>query len=767
MNAATVATQASFDEVIAKVSQIAPQAAETAERVQQEFAEAARQSNFRSTMDSLKRLGPEGERLARGLQQNLDQASAESEGSIDGIIEKIRDIDPAAAQVAERLRVELAAADAKTNFDRSLAELRKINPEAAKAAATIREKMDAADNEVKFDGIIEELRKVDPVAAAEAAKMRKHLNDVPKEAGDRWDAFATKAGTAIKSVVGAYVGAQGLSAAMEVVSGLLDDHSKKIADATNRQNDLAKAQQEAAKNLAAFSAVERDELLQRAVPEIAREAGFMDPTKITLALGTAASKGADAEEARSAVLAAARVERLTPDNLEDTAAGAISVQKSTGLEDARQAIALIQTTGTQSAITDPGKTIENLSKALVGVSTVPNQLREQAAIENAAIFATITKGGNDSEGNASATATINLTNKLSSFFGDIQNTQVELRSELERLERKDKPLEKDLVRIAELKTLVPQVEAITDPGTLMGRIEALQQRPEVAKEFIGAGFGEAQFQQVFRDLTDATSAAAQNLREASKAIKADAAAFEAQAAAQINLTPQLRGAALRSQAAAAIAAEQGSNIEGSSLNDIRSITETALKETRLPGMFNFRANLAEEAGIQPSAWRLNFGDTAAEEAVSNLDRLFSRRRRIAEAGISPSEAPQVAALDAAMESVRRLVVDQAEFLDPKSIEAAADRAGARVVTARAQFQDERAQFFSDIESEFRAKAIEVAAAQLATSQRMAAALEQQNTLVAQQNGLLAQTESNTRPEAPEPPNFDAAFQSSLIEQDAR
>ena len=111
-----------------------PEAAESAEKIKTELAQAAKDSQFKETLDALSKMGKAGREIASGIETQMQAAAIASGESIDDMVERLRLMDPAAAAAAEKIKAELAAADAASKFDDTLRELQKLNPEAAKAA---------------------------------------------------------------------------------------------------------------------------------------------------------------------------------------------------------------------------------------------------------------------------------------------------------------------------------------------------------------------------------------------------------------------------------------------------------------------------------------------------------------------------------------------------------------------------------------------------------------------------------------------------------
>ena len=452
-----------------------------------------------------------------------------------------------------------------------------------------------------------------------------------------------------------------------------------LSQSLDAQTRLATAQQNAAKNLAGLTAVERSELLQQAVPDIAYETGFSDVTQITTAIGTAVSSGATAEEAREAVRQSARVQLLNPDELDELSAGAVAVQRQTGLSDIRQAIALVQSSGSQSAVTDADKLVIALPKALTAIGTVEGQDKEEAARQIAAIFGQVTLSGNDLQGSTGATFTTKFAEKLFQFFGDIEKQGRDRRSELQNLESKKVKTEADQFRIDELKKLIPELEKAVDPGDLFGRIQALQNSEALRKEFTKEKFGEEQFQGFVRDIVNKDSKTSQNLLAAFADIQANADFFEQQAEESAALTPQQVVANAAERNRAAINASQAFDIEAATLGAVRQIYGETTSASRGASLDDWI-----EWGIRDPALRYGGlqGGTALEESVSAIDELQRRIRALEADGVTADELPRIEKLRGGVSALEQLISQlDARGLDPENVSAAAQLARDRAALA--------------------------------------------------------------------------------------
>lgn len=763
------ASAGSLDTLVAKLGELDPAAAAAAEKIkaemteaaakaQAEMAEADKKSQFNQTLESLRKLGPQGKEMAAAIQTELEQSAASSAGSMDQIIAKLSAIDPAAAQAAEKIKVEMAAADSAISFARSIAELEKINPAAAKAAKSVRDKMDEADAAVKFDDIIAELEKIDPKAAEEAKKLKKHMKDAADQTGTDWQGVAANTAREVATIAAAYFG---VGEAVQAVNGYITEQAALSKKSLDTQLSIAQAQQEAAKNLAAFSAVERSELLQEAAPEIQDATGFTDQSALLLALGASASKGATPEEAKAIVAAAARVELMTPDQVGDTAAGATEIMKKTGIQDPRQAIALLQTAGSVASVTEADKMVATLPKALGAAGTVRAQDPQEAARQIAAFFGAATKGGSDSEGTTTATFTVEFAERMSKMFADLDDQQIDARSRVSVLDKKiagGTATEADQRDRNELVAFLRESEGMRDPATFFGRIQALQQNEAIRERFIGEGFGAAEFATFVKEILDSSTDAAKGLEGAFDTVKADVGFYDAQVAAQTGGTAQLSIANRMGAVDASIQSLETKDVSGATLASIREMAAKTLEATDVGGIRGFIDSFEVsgipllKSGIKDGGLS---GSSAISEGMSAISMMSQRRDAMLAGGITMEEKPKIDTLEIGIENIAGLLQDEIErgSFDPSVLRRSSRSARA----AAGQVEDSLVGFVNPeaIQSQQETKAILL---------RLAEAMDKQNALMEEQNGIVAETADNTRPAGADP---NAVLAGSLAEADAR
>ena len=631
---------------------------------------------LRGVLSDLKTLGPEGQAAAEALKGHLTEAGKAGFRSMDSVLEQLRLIDPTAAEAAEqaaaKIRDELgrAAKYSEGEFAQVLNELRSLGPEGKQAADQLRKHLvDAGEiAEKSMADIVAQLEKVNPAAAQAGAAI---IANVQK--GDSmFKSFGTSAVREVTAIAGAYVGVQ---EAIQIVNDYLTLQRDLIREAGEAQQQLAKAQQDASKNLAALSPQERQSLLSQA-PTIASQSGFSDVNAITDALGTVASTGLnDPTKIAEIVRQTARLERLSPDNLAASAAGAADVQAKTGLSDIREALALVADTGAESLVGDPAKLAANLPKALAaGAATAPTQNSAEAARQSAAIFAAATVVGDDQMGNSSATFSIDLLTRMDKFFENLSEDQVKARSAIELIDRKiekGKDTEKDRLKKGQLSDFLTASEGIQDPGTIFGRLAILQRSETLASQFQGeSGFGEKQFQPFLKGLLDGQSEIAGNVAASFGRIGASAEKFESIAKELENSTPQLTTATFTARQQGLLSGQQAADSEAAALDAIRTAGADTLQKTLPGGLDGFFSNLLDNTATGGLS-----GSTAAEEAVDLINTLLVRANVIRGDGIQTGDQQKLATIDATILNVQEFIRSQAEkgVLDPAGLERAREQ----------------------------------------------------------------------------------------------
>lgn len=603
---------------------------------------------LRTMLSDLKSLGPEGAAAADAMKGHLVDAGKAGYRSVDTILDRIREIDPAAADAAAAARNSLvdAANSSETQFRDVLDELRAMGPEGRQAADEIKASLVAAGklSEKSIEDVAKALHKIDPEAAKAADAIVANMKNSTNSMSGMFTSFGKHAVAEIAGIVTAYIGVQ---EAIQLVNEYLTTQREKVLEVAAAQTELAAAQENASKNLAGLQRAERLGLLEQA-PRIAMTAGI-DPKIITEALGTVASTGlTDPKQIADIVMQSAKLNRLTPEELPSTAAGAADIMAKTGLDDIRKTSALFLTTGAQSLVADPSKLQAALPRALgAGIVSAPGQDKEEAARETAAIFAQATNVGTDTQGASSATFTIDLLNRMDQFFTNLERERVQARSRIELVERKiekGKDTEFDRLKMKEDEAFLQASEGVSDPGTQFGRLAVLQGSQDLAKQFTGEkGFGEKQFAPFLKEVLDGNSKTAAAVRASKDGIKADVASFEQQAAELVDSTAAISTAVAEKELAAVRQAGQLMKTDQGALGVIRKQVSETLAATNVGGVQGFFDWMIDDSS--------RMGTNASGAALDAIQRLQVRKNIISMDGLTGEDATNIQTIDATIERV--------------------------------------------------------------------------------------------------------------------
>lgn len=265
------------------------------------------------------------------------------------------------------------------------------------------------DQQAKTEGGYKKVANASKEAAAAAKAAAKEQADEEKRRADAID----KAVGTVAGLVTTYVSVTAaVSALTKAHAELIDNQDKALGKA----KELAAAQQEAAKNLAGRTPEQISETLQKTVPAIADATKFSDIAKLTTALGSAASIVGE-EQATGVVSAAAELTRFTPEALGTTATATADIMAATGLTDAKQALALLASTGSVARPEDLSKLAQGAAAAVnAAIAQAPQQDKVDAAREGVALYAKLTAV--DPSGQSAATATTDFIRQVTALFSD-------------------------------------------------------------------------------------------------------------------------------------------------------------------------------------------------------------------------------------------------------------------------------------------------------------------------------------------------------------
>jgi hypothetical protein len=624
-----------MDDVIAQLRLIDPEAAAAAEQASAAFVAAGQQSTsaWDEQLQILRDLGPEGAAAARTIEQDMRAAAAETAGGMQEVLDRLQQLDPAAAASAQKISEELsnAARYSEREFEGVLNELRAMGPEGRQAAAELKEHLVDAGKiaEKSIADVASKLDKIDPAAAKAARSIIENIEDTGKKGESVFESFGKSAIGQVTAIAGSYIGVQ---EAISMVNEHLAKQRQLIQEAKEAQLELAAAQQEAFKNLIGQSVIEQSDLLRNAVPEIARDTGFSDMGQLTLAIGSGVSAGGTEEQTLSAVTASAMLTGMTPDALDEYTKGALQIGRATGVDDAEQNLNLLLTAGGQALLDDPKKLASVLPTAVANtVGTTTGQDRQEASREAAALFGALTKRAGDSQGDSTSTNQTTFANYMRMFFKGQES----------------------------------------DPGSVFGRLDALQTNPEMRAEFLEKLPGEAKFKLAFEELTDASSNVTKEMKAGFESIQLGTATFDEKVGQLQGATPQLALASFTRGAEGTLAAQDIQDTEGATLSAIREKGADVLENTSVGGISGFldaRFDNTRTGGLA--------GSTAAEESVDLINVLMNRRGRLEADGLQEGDTQKIQVIDDTIQNIQKLLQTQGQLgaLDSDGVARAREQA---------------------------------------------------------------------------------------------
>lgn len=468
-------------------------------------------------------------------------------------------------------------------------------------------------------------RIVDQQAKTEAGYKKikqasKEATDESKKGADSIKDMGASIDLTVDKLGGFVAGFVSVQAAAQVVSFAYKEQVELQREALELSQRVAASQQEAAKNLTGISDAQTRSVLGQRAPAIASQTGFPDIAKLTDAIGAAFSASGDLEKSLSAVSAAAELTRLTTDQITTVASGALDVARGSGIADARQNLAFLLSAGKSARIEDPAKLAGTIAPTVAsGVSTVPQQNREQAAREIAALFTTLNQQATDKSGDSTRTAVTTLLARMESFFSGKEG----------------------------------------DPGTVAGRLQRLQQDAELRSDFFAKPFGEVAFQKGFELVATAGSDLAASFAQSSREISFNIDTFNEKVRQLQEATPQLATATALAKTNAAIGANQFGDVKGATTEAILKIREDVLKQTSTGFLTSFDNQIDKAlTDIVPRSQL-----TPAFAADNTIAVFKDRIEKLQLQGDTPENQTKIDLLNQSIEQLQTLLQRQQQIVD--------------------------------------------------------------------------------------------------------
>ncbi len=343
--------------------------------------------------------------------------------------------------------------------------------------------------------------------------------------------------------------------AIQLASQALEHYHRIEDEAKRTQVTVGEAQGQVLKNLVGATTPQRAEFLE-AIKQIAEESQFPDLGKLNLAAaeGLGAS-GGDREATLEALREAAKITWDKPEEIDTVVGAALDLRKATG-KGARENIGFLLSAGGPSRITDLNRQATNIAPAVISAAMTAKGDRQQNAIDAAALFGALSSTAGDVRGESTRTATQAFAVQLRDFFETGYEKSVAGRK--------------------------LRIKPADDPGTLEGRIAALQGDDKLRKQFMENASFERQFQVPIEQLLQRGGLTDKAFREGREVIEIDRAPFDQLAAEMRGLTNEMAIARAEAAAAGSTQRQEIAQTEEASRSTSREIVSQAFEKT--PGV---------------------------------------------------------------------------------------------------------------------------------------------------------------------------------------
>ncbi len=330
----------------------------------------------------------------------------------------------------------------------------------------------------------------------QAGAQGKSAGKAAEESTSRSNAIIRQGVRALKDYALGYIGVQ---QGINLVNRELQAQLKFQQEIRDANINVAGSQAQIIKNLSGASTTQKREV-NDAIERIQAETSFPELAQLNLAgaSGLSASSG-NVPATLDALRASARLSRDSPDEIGTFVGGALDIQKASGVDDARKNLGFLLSVGGQARIESPQLQAKNIAPAVGSIVGTVDGDRIQASREAGALFAALTTAAVDTTGEPTRTASTGLAVQLREFFAENGN----------------------------------------DPGTIAGRIDALQGDAKLRQAFLDDASFEKRFQIPIEQLLSG-GATARSFDQALNEIKFDAQQFEQVATELSTLTDELR-----------------------------------------------------------------------------------------------------------------------------------------------------------------------------------------------------------------------------------
>ncbi len=267
-----------------------------------------------------------------------------------------------------------------------------------------------------------------------------------------------------------------LASAWQAVKAAEAAYQQKSEESRAFNVSLGSTQANALLNLTGLSSARKQQVLTSDIPGIQKATGFPDQQALVRAVESGFIAGDDIDLSLKATRSAAQLTRLNPDQLPTYSGAAVDIMRASGETDADKALGFLLQVN--SRVGDPRKQAENLPPGITAAAlSAEGDDNKEAARWAQAVFTSLSRTANDTEGDRTRTATQQFftgPGGMREFFKD----------------RKD------------------------DPGSVGGRLKLLQDNKKLRDEFLEGFGGEGRFKMGYEKMLTPGDLAQQGMNQA-------------------------------------------------------------------------------------------------------------------------------------------------------------------------------------------------------------------------------------------------------------
>lgn len=306
----------------------------------------------------------------------------------------------------------------------------------------------------------------------------------------------------------------GVAAGIRLASQELETYHRLNKEAADTNVNVGDAQAKLFKNLASSTTAEKVAFSRR-IEKMQRDSGFQSLPAMLIAAGEGASASAgNIPATEDALRASLGLTRDEPQDLQALVGAALDINKASGVGDAKKNLGFMMQVGTESRVNGLRNTALSVAPAVATAAKTVTSDQRQASIDAGALFAALSNEGVDPTGDTTRNAVQVISGELRTFFQE--GVKVNLPGRRPML-----------------------VKPRSDPNTIAGRLQVLQNDPRLRKAFMdNANFGRERFRIPFEQLVNKGQTATA-FDQARRNLSFDEATYNQMAAELEGATPEI------------------------------------------------------------------------------------------------------------------------------------------------------------------------------------------------------------------------------------